>query len=144
MDVSESSAPSYAQAKFWVDEFRQCRIFTVRSNAVFLLWFTIFVSVCLCMYVLVKCAFWIAVWPIVWKELVLLTFCLLCFDCGAVALSASFFPFRVLDGRYRFLIIAFLSTLLNLKENRAAHWLSPIGRYAIKCRNLYIVVDVFR
>ena len=27
-------------------------------------------------------------------------FCLYCFDCGTVALSASFFPFGVLDGRF--------------------------------------------
>ena len=33
-----------------------------------------------------------------WKGTVLLAFCLYCFDCGAVALSASVFPFGVLDG----------------------------------------------
>ena len=33
------------------------------------------------------------------KEIVLLAFCLQCLDYGAVALSASFFPFGVLDGR---------------------------------------------
>ena len=56
-------------------------------------------KVCLCMYVLVKFLFWIAVWPICGKETVLLAFCLLCFDYGAVALSASFFffPFGVLE-----------------------------------------------
>ena len=31
-----------------------------------------------------------------------------CFGCSTVALIASFFPFCVLVGRYRFLIIAFL------------------------------------
>ena len=30
---------------------------------------------------------------------VLLAVCLWCFDCGAVALTESFFPFGVLDGR---------------------------------------------
>ena len=34
-----------------------------------------------------------------WEETVLLAFCLYCFDCGADALSASFFLFGVLDGR---------------------------------------------
>ena len=62
--------------------------------------FTISVIVCLCMYVLVKVLCWIAVWPIFGKEIVLLAFCLLCFDCDAVALSASVFPFGVLDGRW--------------------------------------------
>ena len=40
-----------------------------------------------------------AVWPF-WKETVLLAFCLKSFDCGAVTLSVSFFPFGVLDGRF--------------------------------------------
>ena len=44
-----------------------------------------------------KCLFWIAVWPIFGKKTVLLAFCLYCFDCGAVALSAFFFPFGVLE-----------------------------------------------
>ena len=33
------------------------------------------------------------------KETVLLAFCLQCFDCGAVAFSAAFIPFGVLNGR---------------------------------------------
>ena len=40
--------------------------------------------------------FWIAVWPFCLEESVRLAFCLWCFDCGAVTLSASFFPFGVL------------------------------------------------
>ena len=32
-----------------------------------------------------------------WEETVLLAFCLLCFDCGAITLSASFCPFGVLE-----------------------------------------------
>ena len=43
-------------------------IFTDRSKAVLLLWFTILLIVCVCMYVLVKFIFWIAVWPIVWER----------------------------------------------------------------------------
>ena len=47
------------------------------------------------------------------KETVLLAFCLQCFHCGAVALSASFFPFGVLEEGvrylYRFLTIVLLS-----------------------------------
>ena len=47
------------------------------------------------------------------KNNVLLAFCSYCFDFGAVALIASFFPFGVLDRRccviYLFLTIAFLS-----------------------------------
>ena len=31
------------------------------------------------------------------EETVLLVFCLLCIDCGVVTLSASFFPFGVLE-----------------------------------------------
>ena len=31
------------------------------------------------------------------EETVLLAFCLWCFDCGAVTLSASFFPFGVFE-----------------------------------------------
>ena len=78
-----------------------------------LLWFTISVIVCLCMYVLVKVLFWIAVWHFFGKETVLSVFCLMCVYCGADALSASFFAISVLEKRigqlYRFLIIAFLS-----------------------------------
>ena len=33
------------------------------------------------------------------KETILLAFCLYGFDCGAVAFSASLFPFGVFDGR---------------------------------------------
>ena len=33
------------------------------------------------------------------KEIVLLAFCLECFDCGAIALNVFFFPFGVLDRR---------------------------------------------
>ena len=36
---------------------------------------TISITVCLCMYVLVKFLFWIVVWPIFGKETVLLAFC---------------------------------------------------------------------
>ena len=75
------------------------KFFTDRSKAVLLLWFTISVSVCLCMYVLVKFLVWIAVQPIFGAETVLMAFWLKCFYCGAVALNASFFPFGVLDGR---------------------------------------------
>ena len=31
------------------------------------------------------------------EETVLLAFCLQCFDCGAITVSASFFPFGVLE-----------------------------------------------
>ena len=51
-----------------------------------------------CIYVLVKFLFWIAACPIFGKDTVLLAF-YLCFGCGAVALSASFFPFGVFDER---------------------------------------------
>ena len=34
-----------------------------------------------------------------WEETVILDFCLLGFDCGAVTLSASFFPSGVLEGK---------------------------------------------
>ena len=34
---------------------------------------------------------------IFWGKTVLLAFCLQCFDCGAVASSASFFSFGVLE-----------------------------------------------
>ena len=43
--------------------------------------------------------YFVAIWPVFVKESVLLAFCLWSFDCGAVALSTSFFPFGVLDGR---------------------------------------------
>ena len=33
------------------------------------------------------------------KEIVLLAFCLYCFNCGVVALSVTFFLFGVLDGK---------------------------------------------
>ena len=49
------------------------------------------------MYVWVNVLFQIAVWPLFWEETVLLAFCLLRFDCGAVTLSAPFFPFGVLE-----------------------------------------------
>ena len=42
------------------------------------------------MYVLVKFLFWISIWPIFEKENIILVFYLKCFDCDAVALSASF------------------------------------------------------
>ena len=58
---------------------------------------------------MVKYFILIAVWLIFGKEIVVLAVCLLCSDYGAVALHASFFPFGVLDERYQFLIIAFLS-----------------------------------
>ena len=52
-------------------------IFTVRSKAVLLLLcFTISVIVYLCMYILVKFLFWIAVWKYFWEETVELAFCL--------------------------------------------------------------------
>ena len=57
------------------------------------------------MYVLVKCLFRIAIWPIFGKEIVLLAFCLKCFDCSTVALSVSFFPFRILDGRCKVIVM---------------------------------------
>ena len=38
-------------------------LFTNRFKAALLLWFTISVIICLCMFVLVKLLFWIAVWP---------------------------------------------------------------------------------
>ena len=77
------------------------------------MWFTVRVIVCLGMYNFVNFLFWIAVWPFFWRwgwrgqgagrgvATVLSAFCLSCFDCGAVALSASFFPFGILDGRLR-------------------------------------------
>ena len=60
-------------------------MFTDHSKAVASACCGIFFSVivCLCMYMLVL------------FSLVLLAFCLLCFDCGAVALSAPFFLFVV-------------------------------------------------
>ena len=44
------------------------KIFTDRSKAMLLLWFTISVIVCLCIYALVKFLFLIVVWPIFGKE----------------------------------------------------------------------------
>ena len=44
------------------------KIFTSRFKGMLLLWFTISVIVCLCMYVLVKVLFWIAVWPFLGKR----------------------------------------------------------------------------
>ena len=44
--------------------------------------------------------FRITVWPVFGKEAALLAFWLWCFDFVAVALSLSFFPVGVLDGRY--------------------------------------------
>ena len=64
-------------------------IFTDRSKAVLLLWCLL----CHCVYVLVICFYF----AVLGKKLSFLAFCLQCFDCGAVALSASFFPFGVLD-----------------------------------------------
>ena len=54
---------------------------------------------CLCMYVLVIFYLIILDSRLVnyRKETVLSAFCLLCFDCGAVALSVSFFYFGVLE-----------------------------------------------
>ena len=43
-------------------------IFTDRSKAVLLQLFTISVIVCLCMYILVKVLFWIAVGPFFWER----------------------------------------------------------------------------
>ena len=54
---------------------------------------------CMSLHVLVNVLFWKALWPIFGKVTVLLAFCLWCFDCDAVALSASFFPFGILDGK---------------------------------------------
>ena len=56
------------------------------------------VEVCLCMFVLVEFLFWIAVWPILGKETVVLTFCLQCSHCGAVTSSASSFPLMSWNG----------------------------------------------
>ena len=52
------------------------KVFTGRYKAVLLLWFTISVIICLCMYVLVKCLFWIAVLTMFWKKLSFWAFCL--------------------------------------------------------------------
>ena len=71
-------------------------IFTDRSKAVFLLWFTISIILCLCMFVFVQSLFWIAVWSLFGKKL-LFWHSACNDDCAAVTLSASFFPFGVLE-----------------------------------------------
>ena len=48
--------------------------FTDHSKALLQLWFIISVIVFLCMYVLVKFLFWIAVWPIFVKDTMLVVF----------------------------------------------------------------------
>ena len=64
----------------------------------FYFYFTIYVILCFCMYVLVNVLFWIAVRPFFGKKLSSwLSTCSFCFYCSAVTLSASFFPFWVLE-----------------------------------------------
>ena len=69
-----------------------------------MLWFTISVVACLCMHVLVKMFILDSCLVNYLEKNVLLAFCSKCFYCGAVALSASFFSFGVLDRRCQVIV----------------------------------------
>ena len=68
------------------------KFFTDLSKAVLLLWFYVSVIVCLCVYVLVKFLFWIAVGPIFGKETVLLASCLKCLIVMLLLFMRPSFP----------------------------------------------------
>ena len=74
----------------------QSDIFTDRSKAVLLLWFTISIIVRLSMYFLLNFLFWIAFWPLLLERNCPLDFLLVVW-LWSVTLSASFFPFGVLE-----------------------------------------------